>query len=242
MFLQLVYAEIVKYKRTIIPWIITLGGGFAAFIALLLVLTGGLQKSWEVFIVRGLNLINILALLLVAVISGYVFLQEYHEGIVSTIFTYPISRLKIYLAKFFIILLMVISLFLSFFILTILFGVIFIGEIPSLDFLFKFIRFIFISSGVSFVLSPVTVFISLMFRGIGTYILVGMSYFLVYMGFLNSDYSLKIPPCIPDRLVANYYISEFMSKADLNSVLVVLSITFLSAFLAGAFYYSRHTV
>lgn len=242
MLLQLVYTEIIKYKRTMIPWIISLGGGFAAFIALMLVMTGGLQKSWEVLIIRGLNLVNMLALLLVAVISGYVFINEYHESTIGTIFTLPVSRLKIYFTKFFIILFMVFALYLSFFLLTMLFGMIFIGGLPPTDFMLKFFKIIFILSAVSFVLAPVTVMISIIFRSIGTYLLVGLSYFLVYMGFINSDYSMKIPPCIPERLVADCMVSEFITGGELTGIIVVSSVTFIVTFIAGAFYYLRYAV
>lgn len=242
MFTALVYTELIKYKRTILPWMIGIGGFMTAGTALLFVSNENSQVSWNALATTSLNCMNILALLLVAVFTGYVFIGEYHENTASILFTYPVSKSKIYVVKYFVVLLLVISLYLIFFLSTILFGFIDIGAFPSLGFFLKFIKLTFLMSIMNFVLVPVTALISMIIKGIGTYILVGMSYFLVYISFINSDYSLFIPTCIPAKLVSNYFISEYISKADFRGIVIVCAVTFLSTFFIGAVYYSKSDV
>ncbi len=241
MFLQLVCTETVKYKRTMIPWLVVCGGFFVSFVAFMMVVSDS-QINWEVLIARELSLANNLALLFTAVFSGYVFTNEFHNHLSGTIFTYPVSRLKLYLAKNLVVLLMVVCYYLAFLVLTIFLGVIKMDGLPSTGILLKFIKFIFILSGANFVLVPVTAFISNIVKSPGTYVLTGMSYFLVYVSFFGSDYSLYVPPCIPDSLTFNYFVSEYMSKTDINGMIIVSSMTFLFSFIIDAFCYSRRDV
>lgn len=242
LFPELVVTEIIKYRRTIIPWLVGAGGILASGIAFLQKITNASQVHWEPLAQTGLNMINLMALLLAAVFSGHVFTAEYHENMASIVFTYPVSRFKIYLAKHLVILLLVVSLYLAFFLSIVVFGFTSVGELPSASFLLKLLKVVLLLSGANYVLVPVTALISLAVKGVGTYILAGMGYFMVYVGFINSDYSLWIPPCIPDRLAANYFMVEVMTKPDFTTILSVSAAVFFSAFFIGAVYYSRSGV
>jgi bacitracin transport system permease protein len=242
MFTALVHTELIKYKRTVLPWMIGIGGFLTAGTALLFVSTENSQVNWNILAVVSLNCINILALLLTSVFTGYVFICEYHQNTAGILFTYPLSKFRIYLIKYFVILILVTSLYLIFFLSVMLFGFLGIGNFPPVDFLLKFLKIILIMSVMNFVLVPVTALISIIIKGIGTYIFVGMGYFLVYISLINSDYSLFIPTCIPAKLVSNYYISEYISKSDFCGIIIISAVTFLSAFFIGAVYYSKSDV
>lgn len=239
---SLINTELIKYKRTIIPWMILIGGLLTSGTAMLLVSTENPQVDWDTFAVRGLNCMNLLALLLVAVFTGFVFVGEYHENIDKILFTYPVSRLKFFISKFFVVFLLDISLYLVFFIFTMLFGLTYIGYFPALKFCLKLIEITLILAVIHFVLVPVTVLVSILIKGVGTYLFMGMGYFMLYISFINSDYSSFIPVCIPDKLVANYFISEIISRSDIIGIVAVCTITFLSTFILGAVYYSRQDV
>jgi hypothetical protein len=221
---------------------IGIGGFLTAGTALLFVSTENSQVSWNALATTSLNCMNLLALLLVAVFTGYVFIGEYHENTASILFTYPVSKLKIYVVKYFVVLLLVIILYMIFFLSTMFFGFTNMGSFPTMGFLLKFIKLTFLMSVVNFVLVPITALISMIIKGIGTYILVGMGHFLVYISFINSDYSLYIPTCLPAKLVSNFFISEYISKADFRGIIVVCSVTFLSTFFVGAVYYAKSDV
>jgi bacitracin transport system permease protein len=239
MFPELIQIEIKKYKRTFIPWMILVGGVLPVFTAFMMMSNGIYVKSWSSFAAMGLNYVNLLALLLVAVFSGYVFVTEYHENIIGILFTYPISRLKLYVAKYIVILLMVCMLYLVFFISSIMMGFLYTGSFPQTDFLLKFVKIVFLMTIANYMLSPVTVIISIVITGIGTYILAGIGYFIVYISFINSDLGIYIPPCIPDKLVGNYMVTEYISKADFITIIIISTVTFFSTFFIGAVCYYR---
>jgi bacitracin transport system permease protein len=242
MFLELVYTELIKYKRSVVIWIIGIGGFLSAVTALLLVSTENSKVRWEVLIGRGMNIMNLLALLLVAVFTGYVFVTEYQESIISILFTYPVSRFKLYIVKYVVIFLFVNFLYLIFFLSTMLLGFIYMGEFLSMGLLLKFIKLTFEVSTFNFVLVPITALFSIIIKEMGTYILVGMSYFIVYIGFIHSDYSLFIPSCIPDKLVVNYFSSGYISKTDFIGIVIVSVVIFSVAFLISAFCYLKSDV
>lgn len=239
MFTGLVYTELKKLKRTMIPWLIGIGGFLTAGTALLQVSSGSSHVDWGSLAPASLNYINFLALLLVSVFTGYVFTSEYSDGIISILFTYPVSRYRIYAAKHLVIFVLTILLYLVFFLSIMFFGLIYIGRFPAADFLLKLIRLTFLTAAINFVLVPVTALISNLIKGVGTYILVGMGYFVANIVFIDSDYSLFLLPCIPGRLVANYFVSQCMSWEDFRSVVTACTVTFIAAFFAGAVYYSR---
>ena len=239
MLTTLLYTELFKYKRTILPWMIVIGGFLTAGTAYLFVSTENSEVSWNILAYTSLSCINILGLLLVAVFTGYVFVGEYKENTASTLFTYPVSKSNIYIVKYFTVFLLVISLFLILFLSTILFGVLNIKSLPSVEFLLKFLKLTIIMSIMNFVLVPVTALINMVIKGIGTYIFAGMGYFLVYISFINSNYSFFIPTCIPTKLLSNYFISEYISKSDFIGIVIVSVVTFSLASLIGAIYYSK---
>jgi bacitracin transport system permease protein len=242
MYVSVLYTELIKYKRSIIPWIILLGGFLSGTTTILIVSTDSTKVNWQVLVSRGLNIINILALLLVAVITGYVFITEYHESTIGILFTYPVSRIKLYIVKCFVILLFVILLYLTFFLSTILFGFINIDGFPQMSFVLKFIEAVFLASALNFMLVPFTALISIIVKEIGVYIIVGMGYCIAYMSFINSDYSLFIPVCIPDKLVSNYFSSLYISKGDFRCIIIISAVTLLTAFIAGSIYYCNMDV
>lgn len=242
MFGAILYTEVKKYKRTMIPWLVGIAGFLTAGTAFLLVSAGNSQVSWTAFAARGLNCINPLALLLVAVFTGHTFAGEYSEGVISILFTYPVSRFRLYAAKHLAILLLIVSLYLAFFLSVMFFGLINIGSFPGADLLLKFFKAMALTSGVSFVLVPVTALISNIVKAAGTYLLAGMGYITAYMIFIGSDYGLYLPPCIPDKLAANYLVKQCLGKTDFQWIAVVCTATFLSAFITGAVYYSKSDV
>jgi hypothetical protein len=239
MFIRLILAELLKYKRTFIPWMIIIGGGLAAVTSFLQVSTDYSKVTWELLAQSGFFCLNLLALLLTSIFAGIVFIGEYHEGMSGILFTYPIPRIKLYITKYVVTFLMVISLYAVFFISTVVIGLISIGSFPSSEFMVKLIKLTALIIAVNFVLLPLTALISMVIKAIGTYILVGMGYFLVYASFNSSDFSAFVPPCLSSKLAINYLAAECIKKSDYPGIIAVSLITFFCAFIIGAFYYSK---
>ncbi|MDF2989326.1 MAG: hypothetical protein K0R50_4836 [Eubacterium sp.] len=239
MFKDLICTELSKYKRTAIVWMIIAGGFLTSVTAYLLVSSDSQKSDWETYAATGFNCINLLALLMVAVFTGYVIIGEYHGGTIGTIFTYPVSRVKVLLSKYLIILLFVAAFYLVFLVSAILFGVINFGEFPTGDYILKLFGFSLLMAGTNFVLVPVTAVISLLVKGAATYLFSGMGYFVIYISFINSDFNYLIPVCSPNKLVENYFISEYLTGTDINSVSIVLAVTFLTALATSIVYYVK---
>ncbi len=239
MFKSLIYTELIKYKRTAVIWMIAAGGFLTSVTAFLLVSSTSKKSDWETYAATGFNCINLLALLMVSVFTGYVIIGEYHGGTISTIFTYPISRLKVLLIKYLIILFFVTAFYLVFIVSALFFGVIHFRELPTGDLIIKLIRFSLVMSGINFVLAPVTAVIGLLGKGAASYLFAGMGYFVIYISFINSDYSYLIPACSPNKLVENYLVSEFLTKNDINTIAAVMAATFLTALVTSGVYYIK---
>ena len=239
MLLSLIYTELIKYKRTAVIWMILIGGFLTAGTAYLMVSSNNSEANWQIYSAAAFNCVNTLALLLSAVFTGYVVMGEYHGSTISTIFSYPVSKLKLLLIKFFIILLMVIALYMVFLISTLLFGILNIGEIPSTEFLIKLIKLSLLMAVVNYVLAPVTAIISLLIKGTATYLFVGMGYFITYVSFINSEYSYLIPTNIPNKLIEHYFVSNFLSKTDFAYLSAVSAVFFFLAVISASVYYLK---
>ncbi len=241
MFLNLIYTELIKYKRTPVFWIIAIGGVLSAGTAMLLVTSQKAIATWDDFAVAGLNGINLVALFVIAVITGYVISGEYQQSTIGILFTYPVSRIKLFTLKQAVMLIFSICLYISFMVSAFLFGIVFIG-VPEWKLILKLLRLIFIMAGLNFVLVPFTSFICLVVKSVGTSIFTGMGYFISYMCFINIKNSLYIPTCTPNRLVDNYFLKENIGRGDIKGILAVVASVFITTVLMSAVYYSKHDV
>ncbi|AEY67049.1 ABC transporter permease [Clostridium sp. BNL1100] len=241
MFLNLIYTELIKYKRTPIFWMIAIGGFLTAGTAMLLVTSQKSVVTWDSFAAAGLNGINLVALFIIAVITGYVISGEYQQSTIGILFTYPVSKIKLFTSKQAVMLIFSICLYISFLVSAFLFGIVFIG-VPEWKLILKLIRLIFILAGLNFVLVPLTSFICLLVKSVGTSIFTGMGYFISYMCFINIKNSLFIPTCTPNRLVDNYFVTESICRGDVRGILAVSAAVFVTSVLISAVYYSRHDV
>ena len=47
MFINLIYTELLKYRKSILPWMIVLGGFFPAVVAVMMVLNTNPSAQWD---------------------------------------------------------------------------------------------------------------------------------------------------------------------------------------------------
>lgn len=242
MFFNLIPIELKKYKRTVLPWLIAAGGLLTSGTAIIMVSTENQQVNWETYAVQGLNFMNLLALLLVAVFTGFVFTGENSNNIDNILFTYPVSRIRFFLSKFIVLLLFTLLLYLAFLFFAMLLGLLVIGSFPEWKIILKLLQISLILSAVNFILVPVTTFITILVKGAGTYLFTGMAYFILYISFINTDFSMYFPVCLPDKLLFGYFNPGIMSSSEFITILTVCAITFLFAFIISAVSYTRQDV
>ena len=242
MIFTLVHMELKKCKRTIIPWTITAGGLLPSGVGIFVSLTDYQKVSWDIYAMKGLNYMNILALLLVAVFTGFVFAGENTNHIDNILFTYPVARIKFFVSKFIVILLFTFSLYLAFFLFTLLFGISGIGSLPGRTTILKLLEISVISTAVQFVPVPLTMITIIFVKGAATYLFAGMAYFVLYISFFSTEFNTYIPVCLPDKLAAEYFGHGVFNSSDTTITAAICIIVFLAAFIIGAGIYTKQDV
>jgi len=239
MVFQVFGAEIMKYRRTFIPWLVVVGGFFPVFVALLFLLTNDIAVSWEILGSMSLNFMNMLALLLVAVFAGHAFTSEYRDSRINQTFIYPVPRFTLYIVKFLIVCLFVLSMFLAFMVFLAAAGCVFAGELPDSHFAGDYMLLLLLTAAADIAIVPVTAAISVAAKNAGSYILAGVAYFITYMSFAESDAGRYIIPCVPDRLLKDFFATGQLISADTGGMLLTGAAVFLLAFCLSAACYTR---
>lgn len=242
MFFDLIPLEMKKYKRTALPWILVTGGLLAPGVSMLIAVTGENAATWDSVTIRGITYINMLALLLSAVFTGFVFMGESSNHIDNLLFTYPVSRYKFLISKYVVLLFLVIVLYLIFTIFLFLYGFLYFGRLPDAAFAVRLLQCSLSLSVVNFVLVPLTAFVCMLVKGAGTGIFTGMAYFITNISFVNSKHGVLIPVCLPDRLAAEFFTKGIIEKSDIIGILSICTVLFAATMAASALWYAKHDV
>jgi bacitracin transport system permease protein len=232
--------EVLKYRRTLVPWLAAAGGFFPLLVALLYLLTGSAPITWESLALTGLGFMNMLALLLVAVCAGHAFVSEYRDSRVPMLFAYPVPRIMLYTVKLIVILLPVLGMYAVFGAFTVVSGAIFAGGRPlAPGFATDMLGLLLFSVAANYALVPMTVVVSVAVKNAGGYILAGICYFIVFMSFAGSELGRYAPPCVPDRLVKDYLATGKLVSAETAGLLGACAAAFLLMSCVGALVYAR---
>lgn len=100
--LNIIYSEFLKLRKSYIISISSIGGVIMSAVMALANLTAGITMSFEKF-AGNIQQMNLLMLngILFSLISGYVFSREFTDKTASIVYTYPVSRMKIFMSKLF---------------------------------------------------------------------------------------------------------------------------------------------
>ena len=155
---------------------------------------------------------NQLALLLLAVITGYIFTEEYQAKTISILFTYPVSRFKLYMSKLTVLIFITFLIYLVLYLSTLGLGLIFMKNTPATGLLLEFSKFGILMVLMNFSLIPLTSLISLLGKGTGASAAAGICYIIINFTFITSSCNVFIPVCIPGAAIMKY----FNNSADLT--------------------------
>jgi hypothetical protein len=236
---QVFYVEIMKYRRTMIPWLSAVGGLFPVFVALMFMLTSRVTVTWEALAAISLNYMNMLALLFIAVFSGFTFISEYGECRINTSFSYPVPRILLYAMKYIAVCLPVSGMLLAYAMALSAAGWIFTGKLPAASFTSEHLLLLLLTAAGYVVLVPITAAVSIVIKNAGAYILTGVGFFLLFMSFAGSAADKFLPPCVPDRFLQNYLAAGQLISAETTGMLLVCAAFFLAAFGLGVICYVR---
>jgi hypothetical protein len=240
MLVHVMAAELLKYRRSLAPWLMAAGGVFPAFVALLFLLTGGGGVSGERLAFQGLGFLDMLALLLAAVIAGQAFVSEYRGGGVNGLRSYPVPRLLLYGAKLVVLALPVLGMHLVFLAATAAAVLAFAGGAsPAPGFGADMLRIGLLSAACCFSLVPLTGIVSMMVKNAGASVLAGVAYFVVYMSAAGSRWARCLPPCAADVALKAYASTGRVLADDARVALAVCAGFFVLTAGIGAAWFSR---
>jgi hypothetical protein len=237
-----IHIELLKHKRTIMPWFIIFGGLLPAVTSFLIITSERYKAGWEVLAQTFFNNMNLTALLLTTVFSGTVFIGEYRENVVSTLFVYPIPRLKFFIGKLVVLLLMLAALYAVHFVSMLALGFMYVKSFPSAEMLMRISTVSLLAVVVNFTLIPLTVLISSTIKLVAASVITGMGYAIVYMLFINSKISSLVPPCIPVEAAAAYLSGSVISSKEITGMIISLLITFTIPLFISVLQYCKSDV
>jgi bacitracin transport system permease protein len=238
-FKSLIRIELLKYKRSIMTWLIFIGAILPSVVAFMFVSNENEIVTWNMLFMNSFAWMNQLALLLIGVLTGYVFTVELHEKSSNILFTYPISRFRFFVSKLFVMLIIVTTVYIIFGITTILLGFISIGMTPSTEILYTFVKADILMIILNFATIPITAFICTLFKEITAGVVTGICYVTSYIVLIDSKLNNFILPCLPTVLVDEYFNDIKFQHINLNNLVIVALVPFILGCVFSAYYYCK---
>jgi len=239
MFKNVFAAEMLKYRRSLSPWLAVLGGFFPALVALLFLVTADSAATWDTVAATGLNFFNMLALLLVSVLAGRAFEMEYHGGGINRMHVYPIPRGLQYLVKLLAAALLVLAMHGFFFLFTLALGRLAAGGALTAAAALRWLKITLLVAAGNIALAPLAALAGILFRSAGAYILTGIGCFVAYMSFAGSEAARFAQPCVPSEMLTAWLAGGQALTPGLSGMLAVSAAVFLILACAGAVCYIR---
>lgn len=201
--LDILYSEILKFKRSWMLWLIPIGGLFPVLIVLMAYASPDYKANyypyykWEFFFDGAYFYLIGLSKAVFIILAGYVFTREYQLNTINTIFTYPFSRFKVFICKLIVIFPLVFSVFLASLIFTIISYQVIEHNPLTIDVLLTFIKYGFIMTIVSMALIPSAILVSIIARNVIAPIVLGIINLLCFAA-MSSKVCWFVPVCAPD--------------------------------------------
>ena len=245
--LYLYRAELLKLRRTKIYWAVWLLAALGNLVSLVFMLSSGDIK--DAFYQQG-TLIMFLAPFLFAVVAGYIFSKEYGDRTINQLFTYPVSRTRIFTVKLLVIFTMIVMTFVLACFSVIVLGAlkVFAGEIPSELFLHG-LTMNAIACALSFCTIPVAAAVTIVGKNIVPPTVLGAFASFVTLGLKLGRQDMMVvlsPWATPYYMVREFDISKFVQTGEANPYvgtgLITLALTFVISLVFCLWYYNKSEI
>nr|WP_272508965.1 ABC transporter permease [Clostridium ganghwense] len=202
------YTELLKLKRSKMLGLILIGAFLPPFMTTLLIKTT-MSKSknhstmeWDSYLQMPIAIMFlVMAVVLFALVTGYIFSREYSEKTINNMFTYPIERIKLLGAKLVIMFIIILITFLLTYILSIASGFLFKHDPLTSECALKYLKIYLKASVMNFALVPIVAFLSLISKNVIASIGLGLSVAFVNLFVINSPkYVVIFPWSVPTAL------------------------------------------
>lgn len=224
--LNIIYSEFLKLKRSYIISISLICGVLVSILMIFGNLLAGIGMSFEKFAcnIQQINF-SILNIILFSLISAYVFSREFTDKTASILYTYPISRMKIFISKLIAIYMLIflvyfiqcISVCLSYYITD--------GIIPSSALITTHIKGNIVSMLFQFLLIPIPILIANITKNIMIPTVYGILGFITscFIGS-SSTYSSYIPLIAPQISAEYFYFPKYI---NFNHIIISSTLCFI---------------
>lgn len=224
--LDLIYSEFLKLKKSKTILVFFLINIFFPIFWFLITPFNIQKQTWIIYTSNSEDIMFLGTGIFVSVLlSSYIFLQEYSYDTVKLLYSFPISKLSIFISKLLTIYLLITAIYFLHFILVFVGGILVINEPLTKNFLFLHIKAYISSMILDFSLIPLLVFIIHLFKKTTASsviaLLILLSNFCIYeLGLYN--YWPFILPYIPFKNL--YAISNMVYAIVLGIITFVLGI------------------
>lgn len=227
--INIVYSEFLKLKRTYLLFLVILAG---IFIPGMMYFSGtyadnvqNIDKTSCLNAISNINIFQfeILDIIIFSIICGYVFSREYTNMTAGSLYSYPVSKFKIIIGKFIIILSLIFIVYIINFISTIMFilrifGTLFIEEVVYMQ-----LKTIVISFLLQIILIPLPSLIACISKNIIIPTVYGIIAAIVSFFMSISEIYMQLCPFLLPSLPYYY----FYRKDTIDNIAVLLSGTLI---------------
>lgn len=156
---------------------------------------------WENYFTDAVMMINMLmAIGLFSLLAGYIFSREYQENTINTMFTYPISRIRFFISKLIVMLILISITLAGSFILLVFLGLTINHETLTLGILLYYIKTYIFMIAMHFALIPIVAFLCIYNKSIIPPIILAVSAITLNLIIMNTPFNTLFPWSIPTIL------------------------------------------
>ncbi|MBU3169912.1 ABC transporter permease [Clostridium estertheticum] len=156
---------------------------------------------WENFFKYAIMMFNILmAIGIFALLAGFIFSREYQENTINSMFTYPIGRIRFFIGKLIVILILISITIVASFILLVLLGLTIKHEPLTLNILLYYTKVYAFAIVMHFALIPIIAFLSIYNKSIVPPIILAVCAITLNLLVINTPFNTIFPWCIPTIL------------------------------------------
>jgi ABC-type transport system involved in multi-copper enzyme maturation permease subunit len=237
-------SEFLKLKRTKIYWAMLSLAVLGNFISVLF--SGDIKNA---FYQHG-SLLIFLTPFVFALITGYIFSKEYNDRVINQLFTYPVSRIRIFIAKLIAIYSMIVITFVLSCLIVIAVGTakVFTGDV-TVELFMRGITMNLFACGLSFGTIPVAAAVVIVGKNIVPSMVLGAVASLVTTALKIGKQDLILvlfPWGTPYYMINVFNTDRFGQTGEISPYigtgLIILSVTFLISLIFCLWYYNKSEI
>ncbi|BCZ49231.1 hypothetical protein psyc5s11_52980 [Clostridium gelidum] len=241
--LNIIYCELLKLKKSYIIYVVLIGGMFMSILMNLVILVSEERvRTFESYSsnTEHINLL-LLYIILFSLIVGYVFSREFTDKTSSILYTYPISRIKIFIGKLITIdilislvyLVEIISIYLGYYVLY--------HTLPEHTFIISHIKYNIYSLIFQFLLIPIPILITNIGKNIMLPVVYGVVGTIVTNVIGESDFLIAkhFPLAVPYNFIKKLY---WPNLTDLNYSVISGMSCFIISMIICIYQYNKDDI